>query len=67
MARMETLQAAAEELRRRFGQSPQAGVVLGSDLGGLADRVQEAQAVGYEELPGMKPSRFTNFWAVPAE
>ena len=56
MARMETLQAAAEELRRRFGQSPQAGVVLGSGLGGLADRVQEAQAVGYEELPGMKPS-----------
>lgn len=37
MARMETLQAAAEELRRRFGQSPQAGVVLGSGLGGLAD------------------------------
>lgn len=56
MAKMETLQAAAEELRRRFGQSPQAGVVLGSGLGGLADRVQEAQAVGYEELPGMKPS-----------
>jgi xanthosine phosphorylase len=32
--------------------SPRVGVVLGSGLGAVADAVQNARVVGYEELPG---------------
>jgi purine nucleotide phosphorylase len=37
-------------LRARL--EPRVGIVLGSGLGGVADAVQDAIAVGYEELPG---------------
>jgi xanthosine phosphorylase len=40
---------AAEVLARH---SPRIGVVLGSGLGAVADAVQDAAVVGYEELPG---------------
>ncbi len=37
--------------------APLVGVVLGSGLGGVADAVQDAVVVGYEELPGFpRPS-----------
>lgn len=44
---------AAEAVRARLGvQSPVAAIVLGSGLGGLADRVQGATRVPYAEIPG---------------
>jgi len=46
-------QQAADAIRARLGvQSPVAAIVLGSGLGGLADRVQAATRVPYAEIPG---------------
>lgn len=45
--------AAADAIRARLGvQAPVAAIVLGSGLGGLADRVQGATRVPYAEIPG---------------
>ena len=41
---------AAAVLRSRL--QPRVGIVLGSGLGGVADAVQDAVTVGYDELPG---------------
>lgn len=42
---------AAAEVLRAHG-APRLGIVLGSGLGAVADAVQDAAVVGYEELPG---------------
>jgi xanthosine phosphorylase len=44
--------AAAKVLVDRAGSRPRVGVVLGSGLGEVADAVEDAVAVPYEELPG---------------
>jgi xanthosine phosphorylase len=44
---------AADVLRRHFpGGFPGVAVLLGSGLGGLADRLSDSSAVAYSELPG---------------
>lgn len=44
---------AAEEIRRRTdGFEPRIGVILGSGLGGLADRFEGGHEIPYEEIPG---------------
>jgi xanthosine phosphorylase len=43
---------AAAILTERAGRRPRVGVVLGSGLGAVADSVQDATTVGYEDLPG---------------
>jgi purine-nucleoside phosphorylase len=44
---------AADEIRRRAGdRSPAVAIVLGSGLGGLADRITDATAVPFAEIPG---------------
>jgi xanthosine phosphorylase len=43
---------AAEVLRERAPEPPRVGIVLGSGLGSVADAVQDAIVVGYDELPG---------------
>jgi len=45
-------QAARFVLERVPGTSPRIGLVLGSGLGGLADRFEAAEAIPYSELPG---------------
>ena len=48
-------QVAATEVRRRLGDTataPVAGIILGSGLGGLAQRVAGAVAVPFAEVPG---------------
>jgi xanthosine phosphorylase len=40
------------ELARRAPEPPRVGIVLGSGLGAVADAVQDAVIVPYEELPG---------------
>jgi xanthosine phosphorylase len=48
---------AARVLSERAGGPPRVGIVLGSGLGAVADAVEDAVAVGYEELPGFpRPS-----------
>ena len=44
--------AAAEILHRAPGFRPRIGIVLGSGLGGLADRIADAVAIPYTELDG---------------
>ncbi len=47
--------AAAAAIRARLGQrSPRVGIVLGSGLGMLADRFEDAVQIGYAELPGFE-------------
>ncbi|HEU5203117.1 MAG TPA: purine-nucleoside phosphorylase [Candidatus Limnocylindrales bacterium] len=48
-ARLDALEAA---VRARTDLRPVAGVVLGSGLGGLADDVEDAVAIPFEDLPG---------------
>ena len=46
---------AADYIRRRVGASwstPVAGIVLGSGLGGLADRLEQAVRIAFSEVPG---------------
>ena len=49
---MTAARAAAEILHRAPGFRPRIGIVLGSGLGGLADRIADAVAVPYTELDG---------------
>lgn len=46
------LQAAVDAIRARGSVEPAAGVVLGSGLGGFADRVDGAVEIPYDEIPG---------------
>jgi len=48
-ARLDALEAA---VRRRSDVVPELGVVLGSGLGGLADELDDAVAIPFDELPG---------------
>jgi purine-nucleoside phosphorylase len=47
---------AADHIRPLLPSSPTVALVLGSGLGGLADRVEEAVVVPYSEIPGFAPS-----------
>jgi purine-nucleoside phosphorylase len=52
-ARTEAIAAAAAAIRSRIGQTaPRFGVVLGSGLGGLTERVRDAIHIPYGEIPG---------------
>jgi xanthosine phosphorylase len=44
--------AAAAVIAARATEPPRLGIVLGSGLGGLADALEGAVAIGYDELPG---------------
>jgi purine-nucleoside phosphorylase len=48
-ARLDALEAA---VRARSDVVPEVGIVLGSGLGGLADELQDAVAIPFDELPG---------------
>ena len=49
---------AVEFIRNRVAQSagPSVAVILGSGLGGLADRIENPIAVSYNEIPGFRSS-----------
>lgn len=52
--RYEKIVEAADYLRGRIGgQKPEVGIILGSGLGKLADKIENAVAVSYKEVPGM--------------
>lgn len=57
----ENLKEAADVLRERLaGRNPEIGIVLGSGLGPLADQVEHAVFIPYEEIPHMKHSTATS-------
>lgn len=47
-----SVERAAEALATRGPDPPRVGIVLGSGLGAVADAVEDAAVVAYEELPG---------------
>ena len=53
---IETIRQAAAFLRERLPAAPQVGLVLGSGLGGLADRLENPVYIPYAEIPGFTVS-----------
>jgi xanthosine phosphorylase len=47
-----SVEAAAAALAGRGAEAPRVGIVLGSGLGAVADAVENATTISYEELPG---------------
>ncbi|MEW5928332.1 MAG: purine-nucleoside phosphorylase [Gemmatimonadota bacterium] len=45
------IEEAAAAIRARSGVAPSVGVILGTGLGGLAERIQVETAIPYEEIP----------------
>jgi purine-nucleoside phosphorylase len=45
--------AAADAVRAHFDERPDAAVILGTGLGGLAERIDVRAAVDYRDVPGM--------------
>lgn len=56
MSQLETIRAAAEYLRNRLPETPEIALVLGSGLGGLADRIENPVYIPYGEVPGFPVS-----------
>ena len=50
--RLEAVEAAADVVRARFGATPDAAIVLGTGLGGLAREIDVAVAIDYADIPG---------------
>lgn len=49
----ERVAAAADAVRARFAERPHAALILGTGLGGLAERVDVRATVDYGDIPGM--------------
>ncbi len=47
----ELIMKAADHIRRKIGETPQIGLILGSGLGVLADEIENPVAIPYEEIP----------------
>lgn len=56
MDHYEEVKAIAEFLRTKVSLVPKIGVVCGSGLGGLADKLDQATVVEYKDIPGFKES-----------
>lgn len=52
----ERVQAAAQAIRARTDVVPQVGLILGSGLGGFADRLEASLAIEYADIPGFPRS-----------
>ena len=50
--RLERVEQAAEVVRAQFTQIPDAAIVLGTGLGGLASRITVEAAIDYADIPG---------------
>jgi purine-nucleoside phosphorylase len=53
------VQAAAATIRKAWPTSPHAGIILGTGLGGLADRIQIDASLDYNEIPHFLKSTAT--------
>lgn len=52
----EIFERAAAAIREKTALVPEVGIILGSGLGGLAQRIEEPVAIPYSQVPGMKAS-----------
>lgn len=55
-ANAEMVARAAEMVRAKIGGEISTALILGSGLGGLADRVEDAVSIPYRAIPGFPPS-----------
>lgn len=53
---MSDYQSAVDVIRQRITMTPKIGLVLGSGLGGLANAVEDAVRIPYEDIPGWPAS-----------
>ncbi|MDR1981564.1 MAG: purine nucleoside phosphorylase I, inosine and guanosine-specific [Tannerellaceae bacterium] len=51
MEKRDTYQETANYLASRITESPETAIILGSGLGALADRIEEATVIPYREIP----------------
>ena len=49
---LERVEQAADVVRRRFGKKPDAAIILGTGLGGLATKISVEATVEYADIPG---------------
>jgi purine-nucleoside phosphorylase len=49
---LESVEEAAAVVRERFGARPDAAIILGTGLGGLADEIDASAVIVYGEIPG---------------
>jgi purine-nucleoside phosphorylase len=49
---LETVEAAADVVRARFDRVPEVAIILGTGLGGLAERIESQTVIDYREIPG---------------
>lgn len=50
------VQASAKAIRDKLGAAPKVGLILGSGLGGYADKLADARTLDYAEIPGFPRS-----------
>jgi purine-nucleoside phosphorylase len=50
------IQSAADAIRRAWPETPHAGIILGTGLGGLAEQIEVAAILDYESIPGFLKS-----------
>lgn len=60
MDQYEEVKTIADFLRTKISLEPKIGVVCGSGLGGLADRLEQATVIEYKDIPGFKQSTGEN-------
>lgn len=56
MDHYEEVKGIADFLRTKISLVPRIGVVCGSGLGGLADKLDQATVIEYKDIPGFKES-----------
>jgi purine-nucleoside phosphorylase len=54
------IQAAAAAIRQQWDQTPRAGIILGTGLGGFAERIESPVAIDYENIPNFPRSTATS-------
>ena len=45
------IEAAAAFIRKRWKETPRVGIVLGTGLGGLAEKIESPVSIDYEDIP----------------
>ena len=50
------IEAATEAIRARWSTPPRVGIILGTGLGDLAEQIDTAMAVDYDEIPNFPRS-----------
>ncbi len=56
MSLFDEVQASAAAVRAKLGAAPKVGLILGSGLGGYADKLADARVLDYAEIPGFPRS-----------